>query len=634
VEKLRVRMLGRLQLARGGKAKPLPASRKVRALLAYLVLSPRPASRSQLCELLWDAPVDPRGELRWCLSKARALLNDRGRLRVLTPGDTVQLDLSDCLVDALEVARAADEGIEKLGLERQKQLAALFEGDFLDGLEMGRSPVFEGWLTAQRRHFRAIHIALLERLAKSVAEDEALGYIEKWRALAPFDRRVHEALLAALAKRGRVDEAEAHLEATTRLFEAEGLDPAPLRVLKEQPADAAPRRGSIAVMPFADRSSGAQAHGGTGQALAHDVITRLAKLRSLFVIAQGTVRALHERGIGAEEAGRILNVDYVVSGSVRAGDGRIAVSVELAETRSARIVWAETYRQKADDAFQVLEEIGNKIVAAIAAEIETLEKNRAILKPPSSLDAWESYHRGLWHMFRYRKPDNLQARHFFQQALKLDPTFSRAYAGLAFTHYQGAFQAWEEREPQIEKAYEASSQGLLADERDPAVHWAMGRTLYLQKRWEDSEASLMRSVDLSPNFALGHYNLSFLRSIVGSPTVAIADSDLSRQLSPYDPMLFGMLATRAMSLVRLGKFDEASTWAVKAAIRPNAFSHIHAIAAYTLALAGNLPQAQTYAAAARRTAPRYSISEFLLTFPFEPQGEALFRKGAKLVGMA
>ncbi len=625
-------MLGRLQLARGGKAPPLPASRKVRALLAYLVLSPRPVSRSQLCELLWDAPVDPRGELRWCLSKIRRLVDGKARRRVIAKEDTVQLDLADCLVDALEVTRAADAGIEKLGLDRQKALAALFGGEFLEGLEMARSPVFEGWLTAQRRHFRACHIALLERLAKSVPDDDALGYIEKWRELAPLDRRVHESLLAALAKRGRVGEAEAHLEATARLFEAEGLDPGSLRSLKEEPAEPAPKRGSIAVMPFSERPGGPQ--GGTGQGLAHDVITRLAKLRSLFVIAQGTVRALHERGIGAEEAGRILNVDYVVSGSVRAGDGRIAVGVELAETRSARIVWAETYRQKVDDAFLVLEEIGNKIVASIAAEIEALEKNRAILKPPSSLDAWESYHRGLWHMFRYRQKDNEQARHFFQQALKLDPTFSRAYAGLSFTHYQGAFQAWEEREPQIEKAYEAASQGILADDRDPAVHWAMGRSLYLRKRWEESEAELMRSTDLSPNFALGHYNLSFLRSIVGSPTVAIADSDLSRQLSPYDPMLFGMLATRSMSLVRLGKFDEAASWATKAAARPNAFSHIHAIAAYALALAGDLKQAQTYVTAARRTSPRYGIAEFLLTFPFEPQGEDLFRKGAKLVGMA
>jgi len=629
---MRVRMLGKLHLARGGKDRPLPASRKVRGLLAYLALAPRPVSRSQLCELLWDAPVDPRGELRWCLSKVRALVNDRGVARVMTAGDTIALDLEDCFVDAIEVARAADKGFEKLGIDRQRRLAALFEGDFLEGLDMGHSPVFEGWLIAQRRRFRACHIALLEHLAGRVPDEEACAYLEKWRELAPFDRRAHEALLADLARRGRDGEAEAHLASATRLFESEGLDPAPLRALKEKPAEAASRRGSIAVMPLSERAG--ELHGGIGQALAHDVITRLAKLRSLFVIAPGTVRSLHERGIGAEDAGRILNVDYVVSGSVRVQDARIAVNVELAETRSARVVWAETYRQKVDNAFLVLEEIGNRIVAAIAAEIETLEKKRAILKPPNSLDAWESYHRGVWHMYRYLKSDNLLARHFFQQALKIDPTFSRAYAGLSFTHFQGAFQNWEERAPQIEQAYAAAANGQLADERDPSVHWAMGRALYLRKRWGESESTLVRSVELSPNFALGHYNLGFVRTLVGDPTVAIADSDYSRQLSPYDPMLICMLATRAMSLVRLGEYDEAAGWAIKAAARPNVFPHINAIAAYTLALAGDLKQAQTYVANARRTAPNYDLSEFLRTFPFEDEGEALFRRAAKLVQMA
>src|SRR5262245_44481454 len=99
-------------------------------------------------------------------------------------------------------------------------------------------------------------------------------------------------------------------------------------------------------------------------------------------------------------------------------------------------------------------------------------------------------------------------------------------------------------------------------------------------------------------------------------------------------MLFGMLATRAMSLVRLGKYDEGALWAVKAAARPNSFPHIHAIAAISLGLTGDLPAAQTHVANARRVEPNYSINQFLLTFPFEPEADALFRKGAKLVGMA
>ena len=89
---------------------------------------------------------------------------------------------------------------------------------------------------------------------------------------------------------------------------------------------ASTRRASIAVMPFVDRSCDADKRGGVADALAYDVITRLAKLRSMFVIAQGTTFALRDRGIGPEEAGRMLNVDYVVSGSVRRNGRKLTVT--------------------------------------------------------------------------------------------------------------------------------------------------------------------------------------------------------------------------------------------------------------------------------------------------------------------
>ena len=127
-----------------------------------------PLQRSQLCELLWDVPNDPRGELRWCLSKIRGLVDEPGRRRVDTQADTVRLDLTDCFVDAIEIARAAQD-IETIGSERLRTLATLFAGDFLEGLEIDRSPAFNGWLTAQRRRFRGCHAALLEHLVKSAS---------------------------------------------------------------------------------------------------------------------------------------------------------------------------------------------------------------------------------------------------------------------------------------------------------------------------------------------------------------------------------------------------------------------------------------------------------------------------------
>ena len=658
--RLLVRLLGPLSINRDGTALALPGSRKVRALLGYLALAPRAVARSQLCELLWDVPNDPRGELRWCLSKVRSLVDEPGRRRVDASADMVKLDLADCAVDAIEIGRAMQDGIATLPAERLRALCALFAGDFLEGLEVDRSPAFDSWLAARRRRLRGCHVALLEHLVGRVGDDEVLDYLDQWLELAPLDRKAHETLLNALARHGRLRDGEEHLAATVRLFEAEGLDAARIRELwraararpdaapKMPAADAPvaasatagghdesrpvePRRASIAVMPFVDRSATAGIAGGPADGLAHDVITRLAKLRSLFVIAEGSVFALRDRRIAPEEAGRMLNVDYVVSGSLQRRGERLTVTVELAETRTARIVWAEVFDRKADDAFLVLDEIGNRIVASVAYEIETLERNRAILRPPSSLDAWEAHHRGLWHMYRFSRADNEQAQRFFETAVRLDPTFARAYAGLSFTHFQDAFQGWAERAPAIDRAFDAAGQSLMVDDRDPAAHWAMGRALWLRGRHEQSVLELQNAIDLSPNFALGHYTMAFVQSQSGDPKAAIAASDHSRQLSPFDPLLFGMLGARAMALMRLGQFEEAANWAIKAAARPNAHAHILGIAAYSLALAGRRDEARAQLAAIHKTLPHYGVDDFLTAMQFAPEGEALFRKAAKRI---
>jgi tetratricopeptide (TPR) repeat protein len=354
-------------------------------------------------------------------------------------------------------------------------------------------------------------------------------------------------------------------------------------------------------------------------------------MRSLFVIAQGTVFALRERQIAPEAAGRILNVDYVVSGSLRRDGERFIVAVELAETRTARIVWSEVFNQKADDALLLLDEIGNRIVASVDHEIEVIERNRAILKPPRSLNAWEAHHRGLWHMYRFSRSDNEQARHFFETAVRLDPTFSRAYAGLSFTHWQNAFQGWTDRASEADLAFETAGQGLMIDDRDPAAHWAMGRALWLRGRGDQSVIELEKSIDLSPNFALAHYTLAFVQSQGGDPEAAIGSADYSRQLSPFDPLLFGMLGARAMALVRLRRFDEAAEWGGRAAARPNAHAHILAIGAYCHALAGRLEEARRHAAEISRRFAGYTVEDFLTAMRFAPEDAALFRKGAKWI---
>jgi len=656
-------MLGPLAIEREGRPLELPASRKTCGLLAYLALTKRQVQRSRLCELLWDeAANDPRGELRWCLSKLRSLLGDSSGEIVLVSGDAVALQLDGWFVDALEVASGIERGVERLNLDQLQALSDLYAGELLEGLTIERCPEFNLWLTGQQSRYAAFRTALLQRLVQSLPADSSRGFaaLEKWVELAPFDHNAQTELLCRLAKQGRIDACKRQLAAAARLYEAEALDFEPIRkawrevyqtrgapsiaVAEVSSVPIAPgarlemgskaaRRPSLAVMPFhalPDRREGA---GETADGLTHDIITRLAKLRNFFVIAEGSVFALGGRRLGPEEAGRRLNVEYVASGSLRRRSGRLAVSVELTETATARILWAEDFDRKRDDLFLVMDDIGNQIVASIASEIEAVERNRAVLKPPDSLDAWQAYHRGLWHMYRFTHFENETARQFFEMAVRLDPTFARAHAGLSFTYWQSAFQNWGDRKQHAARALESAGRGLIVDEHDPAAHWAMGRALWLSGRHDDAIGELRRTVDLSPNFALGHYTLAFVHSQSGDPLSAIEAADHSRLLSPFDPLLFGMLGSRSMAHVRLRQFDEAATWSAKAAMQPNAHVLILAIAAFCHALAGRIEEARAYAAAIRKVRPGFTVDDYLNAFQFSADAALLFRKAAEKVGL-
>jgi DNA-binding SARP family transcriptional activator/TolB-like protein len=646
---MEIRMLGPVRVLRDGQDVPLPQSRKVRVLLAVLALEPAPASRSRLCDLLWDAADDPRGELRWCLSKLRGVLDDDSRQRVVTAGQsTVALDLEGCLVDVLEVDRAIAAGLATATTQRLDEICALIGGDFLDGLQVDGAEL-SGWLIAQRQRYRSHHVAILRELAmRAPVGDDKVRRLEAWLQHAAFDQAAHEMMIEALVGAARFRDAEDHVTGAIRVFEREGVDWAPLRsAWQSARAAAAPlpariealaaagpphgstaapaRRGSIAVMPFAATTGTPDVANG----LTDDIITRLAKLRALFVIARGTAYALRDRGVDAREAGRILDVEYVVSGVVRRHGERLAVVVELVEAARGIIVWTDEIEVVFDETLSVLDSIVDRVVATIAEEVERAECKRAIIKPPSSLDAWEAYHRGLWHMYRFTGPDNESAARFFRDSLQVDPGFARAHAGLSFTHFQNVFLGLApDRDRELALALATAEQSLAADDRDPAAHWAMGRALWLGGDHRGSIAELESSVELSPNFALGHYTLGFVHAQSGDPTVAIEATEYSRQLSPFDPLQFGMLASRALAHMRLGERDAAADWAVKAANRPNAHAHILAIAATNLARAGRRDQARDVVTKIRARQPSYTVDHFVRAFHLTPDAEQMVREAA------
>ena len=391
------------------------------------------------------------------------------------------------------------------------------------------------------------------------------------------------------------------------------------------------RRASIAVMPFHASSQAAEC---VADGLSHDIISGLARLRALFVIARGSTFALRDWTSNPREIGRVLDVDYVATGSVLRNTDRLLVSIELCATSDGRLVWTETYETPLANTFDVLGPIGAKIIGSLNAEIETAECRRAMLRPPNSLNAWEAHHRGLWHMYRFTGPDNERAQRYFERAIKLDPTFSRAYAGLSFTHWQNAFHFKPaDRQREADRAFDAAGRSLLADHRDPAAHWAMGRALW----WREEDAASLReleeAVTLSPNFASAYYAMSFVQTQTGDAQAAIEATDITCDLSPFDPMMYAICAARACALFRLGRYEEAADWALKSGRQPNAHAYARAISALILAAAGHLEEALCEMRMVHNLRPGLSVDDVLSSFRLLKDQDRAFRSIAKQIGM-
>ena len=169
----RVLLLGPLQVIRNGSPLPQPPSRKVRALLAYLAMAPRPVTREKLCELFWDVADDPKSELRWCLSKLRPLVDGPTTMRFIADRKQVWIDTSSLDIDAIS-GRAATQKTLTGGSPKRpsSRYRALFRGDFLEGLSVEKAPSFENWLAGQRHRFRQLRQQLLERLSARPAAGE------------------------------------------------------------------------------------------------------------------------------------------------------------------------------------------------------------------------------------------------------------------------------------------------------------------------------------------------------------------------------------------------------------------------------------------------------------------------------
>jgi adenylate cyclase len=262
----------------------------------------------------------------------------------------------------------------------------------------------------------------------------------------------------------------------------------------------------------------------------------LSRYPSLFVIARNSCFTYKGRAVDVKQVGRELGVRYVLEGSLRKAGNRVRVTAQLVEAATGNHVWAERYDRDLADIFAVQDEITTEVTVAIAPAIADAELQRAMRRPPDSLDAWGAYQRGLWHLGKFNADDTALAQQFFQQAIELDPSFAGGYSGLAAAQIQAAntFMA-RDIASTLDSAEALARQAVAHDGADAEARACLGRVRLSRGDYEGACIEAERALAISPNLAIAHGVLGGTLIFSGRPQEGLLALERGIRLDPRDP---------------------------------------------------------------------------------------------------
>jgi adenylate cyclase len=402
-----------------------------------------------------------------------------------------------------------------------------------------------------------------------------------------------------------------------------------------EPSLAPPDKPSIAVLPFTNMSADPEQEF-FADGIAEDIITALSRYPSLSVIARNSSFTYKGRPVDVKQVGRELGVRYVLEGSLRKAGNRIRVTAQLVEAETGKHVWAERYDRDLAGIFAVQDEITEAVTIAIAPAIADAERQRAMRKPPGSLDAWAAYQRGLWHYEKANAVDNALAEKFFQQAIDLDPTFAGGYKALALARTTaGAVYQTHNLPEALASAEELARRAVALDGTDAEARTRIAVTLYLRADYEGALAEVQRALTISPNLAAAHGVRGSTLVFSGRPKDGLASLETCVNLDPHDPNLAARLNHIALALYFRREY-EAAIEAAKRTIRsyPN-----HPLAYRWLAAAlgqlGRVEEAREALEKAIAIAPA-SFETYVRRCPawFRPQDHTDVLEGLRKAGWA
>jgi adenylate cyclase len=292
--------------------------------------------------------------------------------------------------------------------------------------------------------------------------------------------------------------------------------------------------------------------------ITEDIITALARLRWLFVIARNSTFVYKGKAVDVRQVAHDLGIRYVLEGSVRTAGSRIRVTGQLIDAATGKHIWAEKYDREMQDIFAVQDEIAERVVAAVEPHLYAEEGFRASTQQPDSIDAWGLVVRAMTLINRVGRSQNEEAQALLGEAIRLEPGYSRAHALLGWAVWWAALcYWWPDTQEGYARAARHAADALALDANDPWARMTFGLCLSTAGHHDRALIELRTALKLNPSFALGRTALGWGLLRAGHFDDAIDETGKALRMSPLDSFAGIYTAIHGLALLAARRFEDA-----------------------------------------------------------------------------
>jgi TolB-like protein/DNA-binding winged helix-turn-helix (wHTH) protein/Tfp pilus assembly protein PilF len=348
-----------------------------------------------------------------------------------------------------------------------------------------------------------------------------------------------------------------------------------------------------------------------------DIITELSKLSNLLVMANQTSLNFKGKNISPQEAGRELGVGFVLDGSLRRAKDDLRVNAQLIDVTTGYTLWSERYDRKLVNIFDIQDEITENIVRELAVRLTTQEQVSLRTTARVNFQAYDLFLKGQDHSNRRTPEDLAEAIRNFEEAIKLDPTFARAY-GAAAIAIARQYRAGTSPVPQeaLDRALSLSKQAVNIDDSVPQVYWALSMVRLYRKEYSKAIEAVESALRLAPNYADGYGLLALIHNNQGNSEEALKNITHGMRLNPYYSFDYPYNVGRAYYLS--GDYEKANEYLLKALQRNEAAMMPRLFLAASYVEQGNIEDAEWEAEQLQMDRVGISIAQLRHILPQKP----------------